>query len=65
MLKKLFIQRKLDTDSSENPILALENFKAGSYDLILLYQKARNGWFSFIPRKVKNRQQGQGILLNS
>jgi DNA-binding response OmpR family regulator len=36
VLKKLFIQRKFDTDSSEDPILALENFKDGSYGLILL-----------------------------
>lgn len=65
VLKKLFVQRKLDTNSSEDPILALENFKVGSYDLILLYQKGRNGWSSFILRQVRNRQQGHGTLVNS
>lgn len=36
ILKKVFEQRGFTADSYDDPILALENFKAGSYDLLLL-----------------------------
>ncbi len=36
MLKKVFEQSGFNADSYDDPILALENFKAGSYDLLLL-----------------------------
>jgi DNA-binding response OmpR family regulator len=36
ILKKVFEQNGFDADSYNDPILALENFKAGSYDLVLL-----------------------------
>lgn len=36
ILKKVFEQSGFTADSYDDPILALENFKAGSYDLLLL-----------------------------
>jgi DNA-binding response OmpR family regulator len=36
VLKKVFDQSGFNADSYDDPILALENFKAGSYDLVLL-----------------------------
>jgi DNA-binding response OmpR family regulator len=36
VLEKVFNQSGFIADSYDDPILALENFKAGSYDLILL-----------------------------
>ena len=36
VLKKVFEQSGFNADSYDDPILALENFKAGSYDLLLL-----------------------------
>jgi DNA-binding response OmpR family regulator len=36
VLKKVFKQSGFNADSYDDPILALENFKAGSYDLVLL-----------------------------
>jgi DNA-binding response OmpR family regulator len=36
VLKKVFKQSGFNADSYDDPILALENFKAGSYDLLLL-----------------------------
>jgi DNA-binding response OmpR family regulator len=36
VLKKVFEQSGFNADSYGDPILALENFKAGSYDLLLL-----------------------------
>jgi DNA-binding response OmpR family regulator len=36
ILKKVFEQNGFNADSYDDPILALENFKAGSYDLLLL-----------------------------
>jgi DNA-binding response OmpR family regulator len=36
ILKKVFEQSGFNADSYDDPILALENFKAGSYDLLLL-----------------------------
>ena len=36
ILKKVFEQNGFNADSYDNPILALENFKAGSYDIVLL-----------------------------
>ena len=36
ILKKVFEQNGFDADSYDDPILALENFKAGSYDILLL-----------------------------
>jgi len=36
VLKKFFKQSGLNADSYDDPILALKNFKAGSYDLLLL-----------------------------
>jgi DNA-binding response OmpR family regulator len=36
VLKKVFKQSGFNADSYDDPILALKNFKAGSYDLLLL-----------------------------
>jgi len=36
ILKKVFEQNGFNADSYDNPILALENFKPGSYDILLL-----------------------------
>ena len=36
ILKKVFEQSGFNANSYDDPILALENFKAGSYDLLLL-----------------------------
>jgi DNA-binding response OmpR family regulator len=36
VLKKVLKQNGFDADAYDDPILALENFKAGSYDLLLL-----------------------------
>jgi len=36
ILKKVFEQSGFNADSYDDPILALKNFKAGSYDLLLL-----------------------------
>ena len=36
ILKKVFEQSGFNADSYDDPILALENFKAGSYDILLL-----------------------------
>ena len=36
ILKKVFEQNGFNADSYDDPILALENFKAGSYDILLL-----------------------------
>ena len=36
VLKRVFEQSGFNADSYDDPILALENFKAGSYDLVLL-----------------------------
>jgi DNA-binding response OmpR family regulator len=36
VLKKVFEQSGFNADSYDDPISALENFKAGSYDLLLL-----------------------------
>jgi DNA-binding response OmpR family regulator len=36
VLKKVFDRSGFNADSYDDPILALENFKAGSYDLVLL-----------------------------
>ncbi|HYA84437.1 MAG TPA: response regulator [Candidatus Bathyarchaeia archaeon] len=36
ILKKVFEQNGFDADSYDDPILALENFKPGSYDILLL-----------------------------
>ena len=36
VLKKVFEQSGFNADSYDDPILAVENFKAGSYDLLLL-----------------------------
>jgi len=36
ILKKVFEHNGFDADSYDDPILALENFKAGSYDILLL-----------------------------
>ena len=36
VLEKVFEQSGFNADSYDDPILALENFKAGSYDLVLL-----------------------------
>ncbi|MDQ6862356.1 MAG: response regulator [Thermoproteota archaeon] len=36
VLKKVFEQGGFNADSYDDPILAIENFKAGSYDLLLL-----------------------------
>ena len=36
ILKKVFEQNGFNADSYDDPILALENFKAGSYDIVLL-----------------------------
>jgi two-component system catabolic regulation response regulator CreB/two-component system response regulator ChvI len=36
VLKMVLIQNGFNADSYDDPILALENFKAGSYDLLLL-----------------------------
>jgi DNA-binding response OmpR family regulator len=36
VLKNVFDQNGFDAASCDDPILALENFKAGSYDLLLL-----------------------------
>jgi len=50
VLKMVLHQNGFNADSYDDPILALENFKAGSYDLLtsLRYQDAKNGWFSFV-----------------
>ena len=36
ILKKVFEQNGFDADCYDDPILALENFKPGSYDILLL-----------------------------
>jgi DNA-binding response OmpR family regulator len=36
VLKKVFDRSGFNADSYDDPILALENFNAGSYDLVLL-----------------------------
>jgi DNA-binding response OmpR family regulator len=36
VLESVFNQNGFNTDSYDNPIVALENFKAGSYDLLVL-----------------------------
>src|SRR5215467_3181230 len=36
ILKKVFEQNGFNADSYDDPILALENFKPGSYDILLL-----------------------------
>ena len=36
VLRKVFEQSGFNTDSYDDPVLALENYNAGSYDLVLL-----------------------------
>jgi hypothetical protein len=42
MLKKVLLK----ADSHDDPILALENFKAGLYDFYWI-SKCQNGWIAF------------------
>ena len=66
VLKQVFEQSGFNADSYDDPILAVENFKAGSYDLILLGIKMpeMDGLHLYQEMK-KDRQQGQGMFFNS
>ena len=65
VLKKVLEQGGFNVDSYDDPLLALDTFNAGLYDLLLRYQNARNGWFSFVSRNEKDRLQGEGMFFNS
>ena len=66
VLKNVFDQNGFNAASYDDPILALENFKAGSYDLLLLDIKMPEmEWFSVVSKDEKDRQQCQSMFFNS
>jgi CheY-like chemotaxis protein len=58
VLKKVFEQGGFNADSYDDPFLALENFKPGSYDLLLLDIKmpVMDGFQLFNEIKKKDRK---------
>ena len=45
-ISKTALERNgFEVQAFENPISALDNFKPGSYDLLLIDIKMRDGWF--------------------
>ncbi len=65
LLKKLLKENGLKADSHDDPILALENFKAGLYDLLLLDIKMSKMDGLHFQGKEKDRQLDYGVFLTS
>ena len=62
MHKKVLKENGLKADSQYDPILALENFKAGLYDLLLLDIKMPGSYFQ---GNEKDRQLDYGVFFTS
>jgi CheY-like chemotaxis protein len=65
LLKKVLKENGLKADSHDDPILALENFKAGLYDLLLSDIKMPKMDGLHFQGKEKDRQLDCGVFLTS